>query len=182
VKRTLTILAAMAGLSLVLPVGVAQAKNAQAKTSAAFKPTVEDWISVNAAVNNYTLGLELHDSTRFDAAFWPEATITAVPEPGKSFTMPYAMAGKGPPPPPPGSPPMLNVIGNDIAPWHLSLSHDFVFESPTRARHYGYFISVYPDLKTKTTTVGLPGHYDDVLEKRNGEWRILQRKTVIGTK
>ena len=43
-------------------------------------------------------------------------------------------------------------------------------------------MSVYPDLKTKQTIVGLPGHYDDILEKRNGEWRILQRTTVIGVK
>jgi len=30
--------------------------------------------------------------------------------------------------------------------------------------------------------VGWPGHYDDVLEKRNGEWRILTRKTLINEK
>jgi hypothetical protein len=27
--------------------------------------------------------------------------------------------------------------------------------------------------------VGWPGYYDDILEKRNGEWRILERKTRI---
>jgi hypothetical protein len=78
--------------------------------------------------------------------------------------------------------PKGNAIGSDIPPWHLALSHHFEFQSPTRATHYGYFVSVYPDLKTKTTTVGLPGHYDDILEKRNGEWRILQRTSVIGAK
>jgi hypothetical protein len=78
--------------------------------------------------------------------------------------------------------PRVNAIGNGNPPWHLSLSHHFEFQGPTHATHYGYFISVYPDLKTKVTTVGLPGHYDDVLEKRNGEWRILKRTTVIGAK
>ncbi len=76
----------------------------------------------------------------------------------------------------------VNAIGNGNPPWHLSLSHHFEFQSPRRATHYGYFVSVYPDLKSKTTIVGLPGHYDDILEKRNGEWRILQRTTVIGVK
>lgn len=76
----------------------------------------------------------------------------------------------------------VNAIGNGNPPWHLALSHHFEFQSATRATHYGYFLSVYPDLKTKQTIVGLPGHYDDILEKRNGEWRILQRTTVIGVK
>jgi hypothetical protein len=177
---------------------------AKSAAAASYKPTVDDWIGVNAAVNNYTLGIELHDMTRTDKAFWPEATIVAEPEPGMSFTMPYKAAAGGPPPPgamppgmppppagaapvgpPPGAPPLppgANAIGNGIPPWHLALSHHFEFQTPTRATHYGYFVSVYPDLKTKTTIVGLPGHYADILEKRNGEWRILQRKTVIGVK
>jgi hypothetical protein len=195
---------------LLLVPGAAYAQAPKASASApSYKPTVDDWIGVNAAVNNYTLGIELHDMARTDKAFWPEATIVAEPEPGMSFTMPYKAAAAGPPPPgamppgmpmpppgagpagpPPGAPPMppggmrpgTNAIGNGIPPWHLALSHHFEFQSPTRASHYGYFVSVYPDLKTKMTTVGLPGHYADILEKRNGEWRILQRKTVIGVK
>lgn len=156
---------------------------AQAETGALatsdYKPTVEDWVGVNEAVDNYTLGLELPDHARFDKAFWPEAVIVVQPEPGKSMTIPYKQAGM---PPPGGGAVMKNMIGTDVPPWHLALSHHFEFQSPTRATHYGYFISVYPDLKTKITTVGLPGHYDDVLEKRNGEWRILQRTTAIGAK
>lgn len=201
-------LAGIVGACLLLAPGVAYAQ-APATSAAApsYKPTVDDWIGVNAAVNNYTLGIELHDMARTDKAFWPEATIVAEPEPGMSFTMPYKAAAAGPPPPgamppgmppppsgagaggpPPGLPPMPpgfrpgNAIGNGIPPWHLALSHHFEFQTATRATHYGYFVSVYPDLKTKTTIVGLPGHYEDVLEKRNGEWRILQRKTVIGVK
>lgn len=203
-------LAGIVGACLLLAPGVGYAQSA--KTSAAassYKPTVDDWIGVNAAVNNYTLGIELHDMERTDKAFWPEATIIAEPEPGMSFTMPYKAAAAGPPPPgamplgmpmpppgagpagpPPGAPPMPpggmrpggNAIGNGIPPWHLALSHHFEFQTATRATHYGYFVSVYPDLKTKISTVGLPGHYADILEKRNGEWRILQRKTVIGVK
>lgn len=209
-KRTITTLAAMTGALLALSVGTVEAKaRAAAAAPGAYQPTVEDWVGVNAAVNNYTLGIELKDEARFNEAFWPEATITAVPEPGKSFTMPYSMAIKPPPMPPagaplppfpagatlppggppPGAPPMpaggpprTNAIGNNIEPWHLALSHSFNFQSPTRATHYGYFVSVYPDLETKKTIVGLPGHYEDVLEKRNGQWRLLSRKSVIGVK
>ncbi|MFA9216782.1 MAG: hypothetical protein ACEQSK_06715 [Sphingomonadaceae bacterium] len=193
-------LATMAGSLLLVAAGGAYAQGA----TPSYKPTVDDWMGVNAAVDNYTLGLELHDSARFHKAFWPEAMIIVQPEPGKSFSMPYRQAEAGPPKPPPGAPmpppgglmpppgaPMLppgapmpkgNAIGTDAEPWHLALSHHFEFQSPTRATHYGYFISVYPDLKTKMTTAGLPGHYDDILEQRNGEWRIIQRKTVIGAK
>lgn len=201
-------LATIGGACLLMVAGGAYAQAPAASTAASsYKPTVDDWVGVNAAVDNYTLGLELHDMARFDKAFWPEATIVAQPEPGMSFSMPYRQAAEGPPkppagggamPPPPagmpkppaGGPPMpapgtpggVNGIGTNVAPWHLSLSHHFEFQSPTRATHYGYFVSVYPDLQTKKTVVGLPGHYDDVLEKRNGEWRILERKTVIGVK
>jgi hypothetical protein len=146
-----------------------------------YKPSVDDWVAVNAAVENYTLGLELHDPARFDSAFWPEGTIVIQPEPGKNITMPYRQAAASPKPLGDRAP-IGNAIGTDIPPWHLALSHHFEFQSPTRATHYGYFLSVYPDLKTKTSTVGLPGHYEDVLDKRAGEWRILQRTTTIGSK
>lgn len=148
-----------------------------------YTPTIDDWVGVNAAVDNYTLGLELHDPARTDKAFWPQATITMQPEPGKSITVPLQQFEAGPPKPVGGGgAPLVNVIGTDIPPWHLALSHHFEFQSPTRATHYGYFLSIYPDLKTKKSTVGLPGHYDDILEKRNGEWRIIQRTTAVGAK
>ncbi|GEM_PF-2684972 len=175
-------LAGMAGACLLMAAGGAYAQGATASAAApAYKPTVDDWVGVNAAVDNYTLGLELHDPARSDKAFWPEAIIIMQPEPGKSITIPYRQ-NETAPPKSAGGAPMANVIGTDIPPWHLALSHHFEFQSPTRATHYGYFLSVYPDLKAKTTTVGLPGHYEDILEKRDGEWRILQRTTVIGAK
>ena len=177
-------LATMVGACCLVAAGGACAQGATANAATpSYKPTVDDWVGVNAAVDNYTLGLELHDSARFDKAFWPEATIIAKPEPGMSFSMPYRQAEAGPPKPPPGAPmPKANAIGSDVPPWHLALSRHFEFQSATRATNYGYFLSVYPDVKTKQTTVRLPGHYEDILEQRNGEWRILQRTTVIGAK
>jgi len=80
--------------------------------------------------------------------------------------------------------------------WHLPLDSYIHFESATRATHYEYFLSIYPQPEKKvegagnlpnasssrTSIVGWPGHYDDILEKRNGEWRILSRKTRINEK
>ena len=68
----------------------------------------------------------------------------------------------------------------------------FHFESPTRATHYEYFLSIYPqpektganmpNSEKRQSIVGWPGHYEDILEKRHGEWRILQRKSAINAK
>jgi hypothetical protein len=177
--KVLARLMAASGQQLVLPPGTHTQGGTANAAMPRYKPTVADWIGVHDAVDDYTLGLERHDPALFDRAFWPDATITIEPEPGKSFTVPYNAQPR--PKVVPGGVP-LNEIGTNIVPWHLQLANDFRFLSPTRATHYGYFMSVYPDLKTKITTVGLPGHYLDVLEKRNGEWRILHRTTVIGVK
>jgi len=82
--------------------------------------------------------------------------------------------------------------------WHLPLDSYIHFDSATRATHYEYFLSIYPQPEKKpeadipgsrpnassmrTSIVGWPGHYEDILEKRHGEWRILQRKTMINVK
>jgi hypothetical protein len=113
----------------------------------------------------------------------------------------------GPPPgfaPPPGGrggPPGVGGPpgGGDAGEvWHMPFDSYFHFESATRATHYEYFLSIYPQPEkkpeaagaggmpnasaTRTSIVGWPGHYEDILEKRNGEWRILQRKSVINQK
>ena len=181
--------AGAAGIGLLLMASWVQAgESANAAAAGSYKPTIDDWVGVNAAVGNYTLGMERRDPAVFDKAFWPEAVIITVPGPGISRQEPYKKALEPPMPAADAKPPLgiapgaRNVIGTDVPPWHLALNHQFEFQSATRATHYGYYISVYPDLKTKITTVGLPGHYEDVLEKRGGEWRILQRTTAIGAK
>jgi len=98
-------------------------------------------------------------------------------------------ANAGPPGPGAGAPGEV---------WHLPLDSYIHFESATRATHYGYFLSIYPQPEKKAeggsvgpmpnasssrvSLVGWPGHYEDILEKRNGEWRILQRKSMINQK
>jgi hypothetical protein len=79
--------------------------------------------------------------------------------------------------------------------WHLPLDSYIHFDSPTRATHYEYFLSIYPqpekkapeggrisNTEARTSILGWPGHYEDILEKRNGEWRILQRKMGMNEK
>lgn len=41
--------------------GGAYAQDATANATTGYKPTIEDWVGVNAAVDNCTLELELHD-------------------------------------------------------------------------------------------------------------------------
>jgi len=101
----------------------------------------------------------------------------------------------GPPGPNGGPPPGGSAGGGGGGVWHLPLDSYIHFDSPTRATHYEYFLSIYPQpekkraegasgnmQETRTSIVGWPGHYEDVLEKRHGEWRILTRKSMINQK
>jgi hypothetical protein len=170
----------------------------------AFVPTMADWMGVNAAIQRYRIGVEKHDAKALESAFWPDAKNLAVPSPGQEINIPFkASEAPGPggpmPPPPNGGPPGAGGPTPNGPPeayevWHLPLDSSFTFESPTRATHYGYFLSIYPQKELKAdgkniaprdarlSVVGWPGHYEDILEKRGGEWRILQRKSMINQK
>jgi hypothetical protein len=110
-------------------------------------------------------------------------------------------AGMSPPPgmaPPAGAnggPPPNAAGGGAGEVWHMPFDSYIHFESATRATHYEYFLSIYPQPEKKVeagkagnmqdarvSIVGWPGHYEDLLEKRHGEWRILQRKAMINQK
>lgn len=112
------------------------------------------------------------------------------PPPGMSGPPPGAGGpppGMSGPPPAPGGP-----DGDGYVVWHLPFESAFRFESPTRATHYQYFLSIYPEpertepglpaRETRRSIVGWPGHYEDILEKRDGEWRILERRSYINAK
>ncbi len=161
-----------------------------------------------------TIASEWKSTTRkaLESAFWEDGADIAVPNPGQEIRMPLkggfppqAPAGQpgpnaGPPPglqPPPGSNagPAGPGGGGEGEVWHLPLDSYIHFESATRATHYEYFLSIYPQPEKKgeggnagnmqnarTSIVGWPGHYEDILEKRHGEWRILQRKSMINQK
>jgi hypothetical protein len=172
-----------------------------------FEPTMEDYLGVYDALQNYRFGVEKHDQQALQSAFWPDGVNIAVPNPGQEIRMPLdgsppqAPAGApgpgvGPPPGANAGPPPGGGRGGEV--WHLPLDSYIHFESATRASHYEYFLSIYPQPEKKpeagtqgslpnassyrTSIVGWPGHYEDILEKRHGEWRILQRKTRINEK
>ena len=206
--RVLAVLAAAPALALA-----AQPAATEPAAAPRYVPTMADYLGVYDALQNYRFGVEKHDQKARESAFWEDGVDIAVPSPGQEFRMPLngdfpptARAGQpgpnvGPPPgmgPPPGStggrtgPP---GGGGEGEVWHLPLDSYIHFESATRATHYEYFLSIYPQPEKKTqgerpanmqaartSIVGWPGHYEDILEKRHGEWRILQRKSMINQK
>ena len=145
-----------------------------------YKAPFEDYMAVYDVLQRYRLGLAKHDKTMEDSAFW---------EPPKPMA------------PPPGMVPLSGAGGPNLEElmkqpgfvdtWDLPLDSYIHFESPTRATHYEYFVPLYPQPAKKakagklpywayrTSVVGWPGHYEDTLEKRNGEWRILERKIMM---
>jgi len=193
-------------------------KPAAAKpTAARYVPTMADYLAVYDALQRYRFGVEKHDQKALESAFWEDGADIAVPSPGQEIRMPLNGAPPQPPagqpgpdggPPPGMAPPpgMTPPPGSNAGPpgpggggtgevWHLPLDSYIHFESATRATHYEYFLSIYPQPEKKvtggnpgnmqnsrTSIVGWPGHYEDILEKRHGEWRILQRKSMINQK
>jgi hypothetical protein len=198
------------------------AKSAEPANSR-YVPTMADYLAVYDALQNYRIGVEKQDQKALEKAFWEDGANIAVPTPGgpeiriplKEGGQPQVGAGRpgpnaGPPvglalPPganagPPGAgggrgaTPNAPNGGGGV--WHLPLDSYIHFVSATRATHYEYFLSVYPQPEkvaldptsmpnasaSRNSVVGWPGHYEDILEKRNGEWRILQRKSVINQK
>lgn len=202
-ERLLRVLTA--GVAALLVAAPVLAEAAQ-PAAAAYVPTTADYLGVSDALQRYRLGVDKHDPKMLQSAFWEDAVNIAVPSPGVEIRMPL----NGAPPQPPAGQPGPNVgppTGPSSGPppgpggegadevWHLPLDSYIHFESATRATHYGYFLSIYPQKEKKvaagnmanmrdarTSIVGWPGHYEDILEKRNGEWRILSRKSMINQK
>jgi len=159
-----------------------------------------DYLGVYDALQRYRIGTDKHDQKLRNSAYWDDAIHISVPTPGGPETRRQGSGNQAAPNAAgaagaanaPGAP--GGAGGVDI--WHLPLDSYIHFESATRATHYGYFLSIYPQPEkvpldpstqvnasaSRYSIVGWPGHYDDILEKRNGEWRILQRKTMINQK
>ncbi len=204
-------------VSVVALLAAAPALAAEAAKPAAsrYVPTMADYLGVYDALQNYRFGVEKHDRKALESAFWEDGVDIAVPSPGQEiriplsgFAPPQAAGQPGPnagsPPPGMGPPPGSNAGpagpggGEGVEVWHLPLDSYIHFDSATRATHYEYFLSIYPQPEKKaegenlgnmpnassfrTSIVGWPGHYEDILEKRHGEWRILQRKSMINQK
>jgi len=202
---------AMAGVVALLAAAPALAAKPAQAPAARFVPTMADYLGVYDALQNYRFGVEKHDQKALEKAFWEDGENIAVPNPGQEIRIPLSgapppmPAGAGPPGAIPlGPPPGPNAGaagpggGEGAVVWHLPLDSYIHFDSATRATHYEYFLSIYPQPEKKaevgtpgtmpnassmrTSIVGWPGHYEDILEKRHGEWRILQRKSMINQK
>jgi transposase-like protein len=181
-----------ASVVVLLSAAPALADEAAKPAGSHFVPTMADYLSVYDALQRYRWGVEKHDQKMEDSAFW-EAPKRPAPPPG---LLPPNAPGAGS-----GAPPSwddIKKMPGFVEVWHLPLDSYIHFDSATRASHYEYFLSIYPQPEKKveaadqgslpnassyrTSIVGWPGHYEDILEKRHGEWRILQRKTMINQK
>jgi hypothetical protein len=191
---------AVSAMALLVAAPAFAADAAKPAAAARYIPTTADYLAVYDALQNYRFGVEKHDQKVLESAFWEDAVHIAVPSPGVEMRVPLK---GGPPTPPPGFTPPPGGRAGPPGPggdegevWHLPLDSYIHFDSATRATHYEYFLSIYPQPEKKpepgkpmvnasamrTSIVGWPGHYEDILEKRHGEWRILQRKSMINQK
>jgi hypothetical protein len=166
----------------------ALAADAAQPVASGHEATMADYLGVYDALQRYRFGVEKHDQAMEDSAFW-EVRKPQGPPPGFA-PPPGAAAGKRP------TWDEIKKMPGFVEVWHLPLDSYIHFESATRATHYEYFLSIYPQPEkqvddkanqpnasaSRTSIVGWPGHYEDILEKRNGEWRILERKTRINEK
>ena len=180
--------------SIVLGIqGMAHAAN----TNPAYTPTMKDMMSIQATMQHYHEGLEKHDNRLMATAFSEDGTLILEAQDLRlEASGRDQIATKGLMPPSPSGTPAADsqaqVAGavqggtpssggtpSDI--WHFSTNDFYEFESPTRAKHYGYWLDITP-VVGREATVGSSGHYEDILVKRKGEWLFLERKIVVGRK
>jgi hypothetical protein len=171
---------------------------AGAADSPAYTPTLEDIISIQNALDRYHQGLDSHDGHLLASAFTEDGTLS-LEAPDRAAPMKFTgrdeIATKGVMGPPPGAaapsgggPSPGAAAGPGGLPagepgdiWHYSTNDHYEFESPTRVKHYAYWLDVHPGTGM-VATIGNPGHYDDILVKRKGEWLLLERKIIVGRK
>ena len=70
--------------------------------------------------------------------------------------------------------------------WHIVANSSYEFLSPTRVKHHAYWFAVCPSAGMANGAgigaIGPPGSYNDILEKRNGEWRFIERNVALNEK
>ena len=179
--------------SLVV-LGAGAAARASA-TDSAYTPTMKDMMSIQAALEHYHQGLDKHDNRLMASAFSEEGTVILdAPDHQVKINGRDQIASKGIMPAPPSAAaapstgaqaPAVGGPQGAMAPpgdvWHFSTNDYYEFESPTRVRHYAYWLDVIPGTG-REATVGNPGRYEDILVKSHGEWLFLERKIIVGRK
>lgn len=186
---------------------------APAMAAGAYTPTMQDLMSIQDTLHNYHEGLDKHDNKLMAKAFTEDGTLWLIDDRGMEMKVTGrdkiaigGFAGDGPPPggapgaagaggPPAGGAPPAGAQGGPPpggagAPtagpmgevWHFTGDNHFVFESATRATHYGYWLDLRPGDDRKSS-VGIPGHYEDILVKdKSGQWLFKERKIIVGKK
>jgi len=158
-----------------------------------YTPTMKDMMSIQATMHRYHEGLDKSDNKVMASAFTEDGTLTIIDH-GKAQSpvsrdqmAAGGLFGGGPPPGgrsgapavPNGAPPAMGMG----ALWHFTeVNSYFNFESPTRATHYAYWMDVHVHEESNSSTLGIPGHYEDVFVKQKGQWLMLSRKIFVGTK
>jgi len=186
-------------MSVIAGCGVAASTMA---SEVEYVPTMKDMMSIQATLHRYHAGLDKRDNKLWASAFAEDGKMTMINRDrqmtltrdqiaknglmgdGSTGAGGEAAAGGsapgGAPPPEAGGgalPPGMGEL------WHFSeINGYFKFESPTRATHYSYWMEVHAHEESNSSTLAVPGHYEDVLVKRKGEWLLLSRKVVIGDK
>jgi len=146
-------------------------------------PTMKDWLSIQEALYNYHRGLDTQDNKTLASAFTEDGAIVTEAAGGLERRLAgrdkiAALGAMGGAPPPSGPPPPPGER------WHITSNDHYVFESPTRVRHYCYWLDLLAtSTGDRSTKVNVPGHYEDVLEKQgDGRWLMKERKVVVGRK
>jgi len=182
-----------ASVVLISGAGVTPASAAETYT-----PTMKDMLSIQGAIERYLKGMDTHDVKLQESAFWDDAVIIS-PRGKKPFKQtvgppqaPPAGAGATPsnarplPERPPSCDPNAEKPANGWELWHIVANSSYEFLSPTRVKHHAYWFAVCPGAGTSNGAgvgaIGPPGSYNDILEKRNGEWRFIERNIPLNVK
>jgi hypothetical protein len=177
-----------------------------ANAAESFTPTMKDMLSIQGAIERYEKGADTGDRKLQESAFWEDAVM--IGPMGKS-PFKQGMVGGAPPPGaggppgtggppaaggPPGGPmgmperppscdPKAEKPAKGWALWHIIANSSYEFLSPTRVKHHAYWFAVCPGAGMANgagiASVGPPGSYNDILEKRNGEWRFVERNVAL---
>jgi len=141
----------------------------------AYTPTMADMMSIQRTIHHYMLGLEKHDTKAEASAFTDDGVLAVFHYDREVVRLSGRKAIEG------------AMSADEI--WDFYGNDYFEFQSPTHATHYAYWLDVHPPKGggddpslAQSSTVGIPGHYEDVLVKERGEWLFKRRLVYVGVK
>ena len=121
--------------------------------------------AIRDCLYRYGRGIDRADETTLRSTYWPDATDRHGPWQGTAADfIAVAVASFR------NNPRNIHQISNIL----------IAFRSPERAAVESYFNALQraPDAEGRPVQVHLAGRYCDLFEKRQGEWRVLERVVV----